>query len=193
MVVVCGNNMGDIFRRSALNLGLEVVQSPEAVADARDGDEFQLRSNFEASDERDARDHVRTGAAHRRKEDDIRRTGGIFALGRREFHGSIEAMPRIEWPDPERARGMTSTAQIVWAHRVDKQAEVKSGATIPRVRRLAARLRRHGAVRDPHVQPDHRRQYDLSAPGGDCQRPLRVFRPRERREADGYRPAPSRG
>src|SRR5947208_7787921 len=40
MVVVCGANMGDIFRRNALNLGLHVVQSPEAVADARDGDEF---------------------------------------------------------------------------------------------------------------------------------------------------------
>src|SRR5689334_24771080 len=36
MVIVCGNNMGDIFRRNALNLGLEVVQSPEAVADAHD-------------------------------------------------------------------------------------------------------------------------------------------------------------
>src|SRR6059058_4417952 len=42
MVVVCGRNMGDIFRRNALNLGLEVVQSPEAVADAQDGDEFSF-------------------------------------------------------------------------------------------------------------------------------------------------------
>src|SRR5712671_1169588 len=40
MVVVCGNNMGDIFRRNALNLGLHVVQSPDAVADAHDGDTF---------------------------------------------------------------------------------------------------------------------------------------------------------
>src|SRR5439155_14517337 len=40
LVVVCGNNMGDIFRRNALNLGLHVVQCPEAVADARDGDRF---------------------------------------------------------------------------------------------------------------------------------------------------------
>src|SRR5207249_9397478 len=40
LVVVCGQNMGDIFRRNALNLGLHVVQSPEAVADARDGDVF---------------------------------------------------------------------------------------------------------------------------------------------------------
>src|SRR5207342_1756616 len=42
MVVVCGANMGDIFRRNALNLGLHVVQSPPAVADARDGDEFSF-------------------------------------------------------------------------------------------------------------------------------------------------------
>src|SRR3989475_10736968 len=42
MVIVCGANMGDIFRRNALNLGLEVAQSPEAVADARDGDEFSF-------------------------------------------------------------------------------------------------------------------------------------------------------
>src|SRR5882762_11714116 len=40
MVIVCGRNMGDIFRRNALNLGLHVVQSPDAVADAQDGDEF---------------------------------------------------------------------------------------------------------------------------------------------------------
>src|SRR2546425_2514685 len=42
MVIVCGNNMGDIFRRNALNLGLQVVQSPEAVAGARDADEVSF-------------------------------------------------------------------------------------------------------------------------------------------------------
>src|SRR6266545_7337574 len=40
LVVVCGHNMGDIFRRNAFNLGLHVVQSPEAVAESRDGDEL---------------------------------------------------------------------------------------------------------------------------------------------------------
>src|SRR4051795_13602136 len=40
MVIVCGHNMGDIFRRNAFNLGLHVVQSPEAVADATDDDEM---------------------------------------------------------------------------------------------------------------------------------------------------------
>src|SRR3989441_6713592 len=42
LVVVCGNDMGDIFRRNAFNLGLHVVQSPEAVADAQDGDAFSF-------------------------------------------------------------------------------------------------------------------------------------------------------
>src|SRR2546426_4681766 len=40
LVVVCGHNMGDIFRRNAFNLGLQGVQSPEAVEDAREGDVF---------------------------------------------------------------------------------------------------------------------------------------------------------
>src|ERR1051326_5815438 len=42
MVIVCGSNMGDIFRRNALNLGLQVLQSAEAVADARDEDVFSF-------------------------------------------------------------------------------------------------------------------------------------------------------
>src|SRR5919204_3291669 len=42
LVIVCGHNMGDIFRRNSFNLGLHVVQSPEAVADANDGDEFSF-------------------------------------------------------------------------------------------------------------------------------------------------------
>jgi 3-isopropylmalate dehydratase small subunit len=29
MVIICGHNMGDIFRRNAFNLGLHVAQSPE--------------------------------------------------------------------------------------------------------------------------------------------------------------------
>ena len=42
MVVVCGHNMGDIFRRNSFNLGLHVVQSPDAVVDAKDDDEFSF-------------------------------------------------------------------------------------------------------------------------------------------------------
>src|SRR5438034_4576127 len=42
LVVVCGNHVGDIFRRNAYNLGLHVLQCPEAVAEARDGDVFSF-------------------------------------------------------------------------------------------------------------------------------------------------------
>jgi 3-isopropylmalate/(R)-2-methylmalate dehydratase large subunit len=129
MVVVCGNNMGDIFRRNALNLGLHVVQSPEAVADARDGDEF----SFDPESRRltnETQGKMYDPVPLTPKEDEIRRSGGIVAVGRREFKASVERRPPIEWPDRALARRMTSTEQIVWAHRVDKSAEVTPGATL---------------------------------------------------------------
>jgi 3-isopropylmalate/(R)-2-methylmalate dehydratase large subunit len=130
MVVVCGANMGDIFRRNALNLGLHVVQSPEAVADARDGDEF----SFDPASRRLA--NVTQGKTYEPvpltpKEDEIRRSGGIFAVGRREFAASVERVPLIEFPDEGMARTLTTTEQIVWAHRVDKdRRELAPGDTL---------------------------------------------------------------
>ena len=130
LVVVCGHNMGDIFRRNALNLGLHVVQSPEAVADARDGDELE----FEPASRRlrnvtQGKDYVPLPLTP--KEDEIRQSGGIFAAGRRELRPfGRRRRPSIEWPDPERARTMTATEQILWAHRVDKDAAVTPGATL---------------------------------------------------------------
>jgi 3-isopropylmalate/(R)-2-methylmalate dehydratase large subunit len=129
MVIVCGNNMGDIFRRNALNLGLHVVQSAEAVADARDGDEFSFDPESRGLvNETQRRTYQPLSLTA--KEDEIRRSGGIIAAGRREFRASVESTPRIEWPDPDTARGLTSTEQIIWAHRVDKSAEVRPGATL---------------------------------------------------------------
>src|SRR4029078_12729296 len=60
----------------------------------------------------------------------IRQTGGIFAAGRREFKAAVEATPRIVWPDEQQARHLTSTEQIVWAHRVATSAAVVPGATL---------------------------------------------------------------
>src|SRR2546421_6970804 len=89
MVVVCGNNMGDIFRRNALNLGLQVVQSPDAVDDARDGDEFSFEpQSRRLTNETQGKTYEPVPLSP--KEDEIRRTGGIFAAGRREFRASIE-------------------------------------------------------------------------------------------------------
>ena len=130
LVVVCGHNMGDIFRRNALNLGLHVAQSPEAVADARDGDDFTF----------DPATRVITNVTQGKtyeplpltpKEEEIRRSGGIIAVGRREFRASIAARTPIEFPDASLARRMTTTEQIVWAHRVDKERrELNPGDTL---------------------------------------------------------------
>jgi 3-isopropylmalate/(R)-2-methylmalate dehydratase large subunit len=132
LVVVCGNNMGDIFRRNSFNLGLHVVQSPEAVADAQDGDEFsfdpttrQLRN--------ETRDKTYTPVPLSEKEEEIRRSGGIFAVGRRELARSLRTRPEIDWPDELAARRMSTTEQIVWAHRVDKDlrpSDLKAGTTL---------------------------------------------------------------
>jgi 3-isopropylmalate/(R)-2-methylmalate dehydratase large subunit len=132
MVVVCGTNMGDIFRRNAFNLGLHVVQSPEAVADARDGDELsfdpatrQLRNL--------TRGTTYTPVPLSAKEEEIRRSGGIFAVGRRELRRSVTTAPAVDWAPPELARRMSTTEQIVWAHRVDKDlplSQLAPGATL---------------------------------------------------------------
>jgi len=129
MVIVCGNNMGDIFRRNAFNLGLEVVQAPDAVEDAQDRDTF----SYEPSTRRlvnETQGKTYDPLPLTPKEDEIRRSGGIFTIGRREFAASVKRPPRIEWPDDETARRMTTTERIVWAHRVDKDADVQPGATL---------------------------------------------------------------
>ncbi|MDP9245941.1 MAG: aconitase family protein [Chloroflexota bacterium] len=129
MVIVCGNNMGDIFRRNAFNLGLEVVQAPAAVDDAQDGDTF----SYEPSTRRltnETQSNTYDPLPLTGKEDEIRRSGGIFTIGRREFVESVRRPPVIEWPDEATARGLTTTERIVWAHRVDKDADVKPGATL---------------------------------------------------------------
>ena len=129
MVVVCGHNVGDIFRRNALNLGLEVVQSPEAVADARDDDQF----SYDVVTRRltnETQQKTYEPVALTSKEDEIRRTGGIFAVGRREFRESIERTPTLLWPDEAVARELTTTEQIVWAHRVDRDTRVEPGRTL---------------------------------------------------------------
>ncbi len=188
MVIICAQNMGDIFRRNAFNLGLHVVQSADAVNDARDGDEF----TFDPASRQIV--NLTQGKTYdpiplTPKEDEIRRSGGIFAMGRREFRSSVERTPEVVFPDAAIARRMSTTEQILWAHRVDKDADVKPGATLRVYADSAAGVGRHRAVRDSYVQPDYRRRCDRSAPGRGRQRSLRLHRQAGRRQADGDRPA----
>jgi 3-isopropylmalate/(R)-2-methylmalate dehydratase large subunit len=129
LVIVCGANMGDIFRRNAFNLGLHVVQSPEAVGDAEDGDTF-LFDPVTRSLRNETRAKTYEPLPLTAKEEEIRSGGGIFAMGRRELRRSVERPPEVLWPDPETARRLTATEQIVWAHRVDRDASVTPGATL---------------------------------------------------------------
>src|SRR4051812_497023 len=132
MVIVCGQNMGDIFRRNSFNLGLHVVQSPEAVADAQDGDEFSFDPITRQLT------NVTRGRTYQpvplsAKEEEIRRGGGIFEVGRREFKTSVRTTPSVDWPDEDAAKRMTTTEQIVWAHRVDKDLrpdQLQPGTTL---------------------------------------------------------------
>ena len=129
LVIVCGDGVGDIFRRNALNLGLHVVQSPAAVEDAQDGDTFSFEPTTRLLTN-DTRQQTYEPLPFSVKEEEIRRFGGIIALGRREFLESMERKPTIEWPDARVARKLTTSEQILWAHRVDKDAEVRPGATL---------------------------------------------------------------
>src|SRR5262249_42139245 len=129
MVIVCGDNMGDIFRRNALNLGLHVVQSQDAVQEAQDGDAFA----FDPATRQlvnETRGKAYAPVPLTPKEDEIRQTGGVIAAGRREFRKSVETAPVLEWPDEKTARRLTTTEQIFWAHRVDKKDAVQPGATL---------------------------------------------------------------
>jgi 3-isopropylmalate/(R)-2-methylmalate dehydratase large subunit len=132
LVIICGQNMGDIFRRNAFNLGLHVVQCPEAVADARDQDEFTFDPlSREIANVTQGKTYVPVPLSS--KEEEIRRSGGIFAVGRREFKSAVMRRPVVEFPDETIATAMTSTEQIVWAHRVDKDlrpGEFRPGATL---------------------------------------------------------------
>lgn len=129
LVLVLGRGVGDIFRRNALNLGLEVLECPAAAADAQDGHRF----TFDPATRRLRNDSL--GRSYDPKpltarEAELRSSGGILAAGRREFLASVEAEPRIEWPGPEEARALTVTEQILWAHRVDRRAPVAAGESI---------------------------------------------------------------
>ena len=129
MVIVCGNNMGDIFRRNSLNLGLHVLQSPQAVADAKDSDRFAFDPTTRVL-VNETQERSYTPVPLSEKEEEIRRSGGVFTVGRKELRASLQVAPLIEWPDAETARRMTTTEQIIWAHRVDKKATVKPGETL---------------------------------------------------------------
>ena len=105
------------------------MQSPEAVEDAKDGDVFAFDPvSRRLTNETQGKTYAPVPLSA--KEEEIRSSGGIFAVGRREFRDSVFRTPEVRFPDPDVARRMTTTEQIVWAHRVDKDARVEPGTTL---------------------------------------------------------------
>jgi 3-isopropylmalate/(R)-2-methylmalate dehydratase large subunit len=99
------------------------------VADARDGDEF----SFDPASRQIVnltQDTTYAPVPLSPKEDEIRQSGGIFSVGRREFREACARPPQVVWPDAATARSLSTTQQIVWAHRVDKDAAVTPGSTL---------------------------------------------------------------
>src|SRR5438067_1688883 len=129
IVIVCGAGMGAIFRRNAFDLGLRVVPSRAAVDDAQEGDTFSFDpATRKLTNETRGRSYEALALSP--QEEDIRRSGGIVKVGRREFAESVRRKPEVRWADARTARLLSSTDQIVWAHRVDKDADVRPGATL---------------------------------------------------------------
>lgn len=129
LVIVCGNNPGDIFRRNALNLGLHVVQSKDAVRDTRDGDifKFNVQTRELTNITQNKKHHV---VKLNDKEGAVVNIGGVFELGRKDFLNTVSREPIINWPNSNLSKYMSITEQIIWSHRVNKADEVKPGAVL---------------------------------------------------------------
>ena len=149
--------MGDIFRRNAFNLGLHVVQSPEAVADAQDGDELTFDPVTRQLGERDAGEDLRAGAAVAEGRGDPPRRRHLRGRPARVPQVGRDRARRSTGPIPDAARGMTTTEQIIWAHRVDK--DLKAVDLQARRRRCASTrtcCRRRTAPRRSRSTPSTR-------------------------------------
>ena len=130
MVIVCANNMGDIFRRNAFNLGLQVVQCPRRSPTRKDGDELRVRPRLAPADatRRRARPTRRSPLTPRRTRSAAR--AGSSRSGGASSATSARTARRSCGPIAATARALTTTEQILWAHRVDKDAVVQPGATL---------------------------------------------------------------
>ena len=139
--------MGDIFRRNAFNLGLHVVQCPEAVDDAQDGDAFAFDPATRAADERNAGARRTSRCRSRRRR---RRSAGQ----RRHLRRRPPRVPRlgatrrreIDLPDAETAR----------AHDDDRADRV--GAPRRQGRRASRRARRCASTPTCCRRPTARRR-----------------------------------
>jgi len=129
-VIVCGDGVGDIFRRNALNLGLHVVQSRAAFRGRAEGDVLTFDSKTATPDERDPWQELRarTADANRREHPSVRRhhrrrTARVRRIRSNVCKRGLAGFVKQPAVCPARSR---SSGRIV----VDKDAEVRPGGTL---------------------------------------------------------------
>ena len=92
------NGIGEIFRKNAINLGIYIVQSPSAVEDARDNDEFSFDLKAQCLQNiTQGKNYKISGLSP--QESDLLHAGGIFAFGKKEYQSSLKQQEIINWPD----------------------------------------------------------------------------------------------
>lgn len=129
LFIVCGNFVGEIFRRNSLNIGLEVIECPNAVKDANNNQVFEFNKETRILKNLTLKKSYIPKPLNE-KEEYIRRSKGIFNIGRTEYISSLKRKIKIEWPNINERKKLSLTEQIIWAHRVDKKAAVKPNQTL---------------------------------------------------------------
>lgn len=129
LVIVCGNQIGDIFRRSALNIGLQIIQCPQAVEEAQDNHEFNFNTITHLLENITLKKKYHP-ISFSESEEELIQSGGIFMRGHKEYKQSLGLTREIIWPTPEQTRKMTVSEQILHAHLVDKSESISPGVTV---------------------------------------------------------------
>ena len=130
LIIICGQQPGSIFVNNALNLGLYLLECPIAVIDANEGDKFEFHKDSWKLINL-TQDKVYDPCKPKFHQQQMLSGGGIFDIGRAEFASLQQrGKTQIIWPEEKHTRYMTTTEQIIWAHRVDKTAHIKPGETI---------------------------------------------------------------
>lgn len=125
VIIICDARPGNIFMKNAVNLGLAVVVSPDAVADARDGHEFSFdKVNRELKNLTldKAYDPAPLNAVDR----EILDAGGLIRMGRHMLGHS--AADKIS--PPPAGPGLTYTQRIIRTHQAEPDARLDNGERV---------------------------------------------------------------
>lgn len=125
MVVICGDYVGNIFLQNAINLGLIILISPDAVEDALDDDEFKYsRGSHTLINLRNRK--IYRPKPFNKLQDTILKNGGLIQLGQKIVYSSNAK--RFSSSSQLSYQGLTYS--ILAAHLLDPSEKIIPGHTI---------------------------------------------------------------